>query len=302
MSFFRNRFDTGDLPQFPVTSPLYVEPPASGEYGDLFIDGETVIEDETGTHTISNTGVTISTSEKKYGSSSLEFGSEDYLEITPYATLDLDMSVDWTIDYWVYQTRADSTHMSAHDGSGGNDGFSLRIRGDASNDLRFRWLDGGVLGLITDIDASWAILNSWHHIAAVNSEGTLTFYVDGVSIVSTSSITGNTNGATNVDIGHGYAVSSNQWATDMWFEGYMDNIRFTMGEALWTANFNVQNDYVMKYTSEYTPEYGNLFIDGEMPAIEDESDSNHTVTNNGVTISTSEKKYGASSMYLQHYN
>lgn len=42
--------------------------------GNLFIDGEDIIEDENGTHSVSNNGnVIVSTTQKKFGDSSLNF-------------------------------------------------------------------------------------------------------------------------------------------------------------------------------------------------------------------------------------
>ena len=69
--------------------------------GNLFIDGESVIEDETGNHTITNNnGVTISTAEKKYNNSSLEFDGTNYLSISDHSDFQFSTG-DFTVDFWV---------------------------------------------------------------------------------------------------------------------------------------------------------------------------------------------------------
>jgi hypothetical protein len=70
----------------------------------------------------------------------------------------------------------------------------------------------------------------WQHIAAVRSSGNLTVYVDGVSVISSGASGAIGQGANSARIGR--AVH-----TTHYFDGYIDEFRYSKGVARWTDSF-----------------------------------------------------------------
>ncbi len=94
-------------------------------YGNLFIDGETSIEDESGTHTITNVGgVSISTVTKKHGASSINFNTGGSLTIPDHTDFEFGTGV-FTIDFWINANKSNgdwiffaSTSITCSDAAG----------------------------------------------------------------------------------------------------------------------------------------------------------------------------------------
>jgi hypothetical protein len=74
-------------------------------------------------------------------------------------------------------------------------------------------------------------LNTWQHIALVRASGTITLYVDGVSVMSQSGIGYDSSSNRTLEIGY----SSSQG--NGYFNGRISNFRIVKGTAVYTANF-----------------------------------------------------------------
>ena len=79
------------------------------------------------------------------------------------------------------------------------------------------------------------VANVWYHVALVRNSGTTTLYVDGTSIGSTS--TAYTFSDTTFNSGWCATGTSSQ----VWFNGYISNLRYVKGTAVYTANFTPPN-------------------------------------------------------------
>jgi len=206
-------------------------PGSYGETGNLFIDGQTTIEDENGTHTITANGdAAISTAQYcSYGnsSSSIYFdGNGDYLSI-PYSS-DWDFgSGDFTIDLWVYR-------------DGWGDGTTNAViycpstwyiyLGGTANIF-----EAAAYGLPTFLIQHTDDVpdTTWCHLAFVRYGNVFTLYLNGTSVGSTTK-TGSIDTPGNpVYIGASHAGLN--------MKGYMDNIRIVKGTALWTSNFTLSD-------------------------------------------------------------
>lgn len=73
----------------------------------------------------------------------------------------------------------------------------------------------------------------WHHIAQVRYGNTMTLYIGGVAQTTTANVTGITcaNSPNKVAIGRRGESNSLYW------NGWLDEFRFSKGIARWTANF-----------------------------------------------------------------
>lgn len=81
-----------------------------------------------------------------------------------------------------------------------------------------------------DQPTSGYVVNEWHHVALVRSGGDVTLYLNGTSVASASG-DGDIDTST-LTIG---AVDEND--TSETFIGYIDEVRVTIGSALYTSNF-----------------------------------------------------------------
>ena len=102
-------------------------------------------------------------------------------------------------------------------------------------------------------------LNTWHHIAAVRQNDTLTFYIDGVARGATSSGSGvfSTSDAMWNIGSNGY-----QTANSTSLQGTMSNFRLVVGSAVYTSNFTVPSSKLTAITNTEMLTYqSNHFVD-----------------------------------------
>jgi hypothetical protein len=190
--------------------------------------------------TVGNTQ--ISTTQSKFGGSSMRFdGSGDGILI-PYTSLH-HLSGDFTIEFWVYWNGAAGTHMLINKGGGvgiGYASYEIYIDGTTDN-ARFAGsstntgynLGGesatGNMGIVPT--------NTWTHIALTRSGTAFRGFVNGVQGFSqTSSVIPYDTSPRGLLIGSSYATT---WGStpNGTFNGYIDDLRITKGYARYTSNF-----------------------------------------------------------------
>jgi len=198
------------------------------ETGDLQISSESgSIVDDNGTHTITNTGVTVGSTDPACGTYDMVFdGIAGTDLIIPHST-DFVFGADFTIDFWatpeeiypqeIISKRADST----------SEGVAIAIIGSA-----WHWYAAGVnWGLGNTITP--VVIDTPVHVALLRFGSYWLTYINGVqqsSLFSAGSITD--NGADlSVGLNHvGFGT----------YKGKLDQVRITKGTALWTTtNFNL---------------------------------------------------------------
>ncbi len=176
----------------------------------------------------------ISTTQSKFGGSSMYFdGTGDSLSAPSSVNYQFG-SGNFTIEGWVNfsSVSGEKGIVSYFSNSPSNAGFTLRLStGNSPSGLRFVASTGGGTDII--LQSAWTpSTGTWYHFAVVRNGTTVTAYIDGTSIGSTTmNITVGVPSAPLV-VGTAQTVAS----SDM--NGYIDDLRITKGYARYTANFS----------------------------------------------------------------
>ena len=156
---------------------------------------------------------------------SVKFSHEqDALIVPPSSDFNLG-TADYTIEAWVYpEHEGDSLMIYA---VGDSDSTAKMGKFYYRSTKKFTyWCQSGV-----QITSSGTFdMGSWYHVALVNSSGTQTLYVNGVS-QGTSTYSGFGGDAFLVEVG------KNPSNTGQSFNGYISNLRVQKGKAEYTAAF-----------------------------------------------------------------
>jgi hypothetical protein len=174
----------------------------------------------------------ISTGASKYGGSSMYFnGSTSYLT-KPYSPLFAFGNGNFTVECWVNTTQNAGGNYPSVVGrwSGGNSWDLRHSAGDNSNKPTFAYNDG-TSNFNVASTGSTIYDGLWHHLAAVRNGNTITLYVDGIS-VGTSSFSGTIAAATSTPLTVGSTSGGG-----VYYTGYIDDLRITVGVARYTTNF-----------------------------------------------------------------
>ncbi len=193
-------------------------------------DGSTTFTDESGTpKTQSGAGgnAQIDTAEFKYGSASGLFdGTGDNVYYPDDAVYTLG-TADFTVEAWVkFNSLSGNQVLIAHQGSlAANRAWQWFF--NAANQARFD-MNNSIA-----VTFAWARTTGvWYHVALCRSGTNLRFFVDGVQTGSTYNIA-----ATSIiDPSASLSIGSNSSPAN-YFNGWVDELRFTVGVARYTSNF-----------------------------------------------------------------
>lgn len=136
---------------------------------------------------------------------------------------------DYTVEGWFYATAYPAVNASlVGDFQTGTSSFEVFI--DSSGFLVARAsVTGSGDGSIFFVGPSGSSLNAWHHFAVVRSGTTVKVYLDGVAGTPVTD-------SRSYHIGTVVNIGRN--GDGVWFlDGYLDEIRVTIGVARYTANF-----------------------------------------------------------------
>jgi hypothetical protein len=235
----------------------------------LMLTGDDFIDWSNQHNAVTNNGSTpLSSSIKKYNSSSYDFSSTGrYLSMPTSSNFEL-LSNNFTIELWAYRTGNGTGDRFIID-KGNSQSFLLRWQ--AANSLQFYISSTNVL----DYPNFAFTLATWYHIAVVRNGNLFTLYINGVSVTTGNSATSVLTTATNL------AVCANSGSGGENFQGYLTDIRITKGIARYTANFTPPTAALPSYK------------------IQDRTQNNLTLTPYGnVQLSTDVFKNGAGSMFF----
>lgn len=193
----------------------------------LMLDGESLNDSSQNGFTITNSNVTVSSAQYKYGNSSLYFnGTTSYLSLNGESAFSFGTG-DFTIETWyypsdtntedtIYDTRPLNTNSSSY--------FTLRRKSDGSLSLLVNGID-----LIT----GGTTTSSWQHVALCRSSGTTRLFLNGTQVGSSTFSLSYAITAGRPFIGaESYTPSNNTFT----LTGYLDDFRVTKA-ARYTANF-----------------------------------------------------------------
>jgi hypothetical protein len=186
------------------------------------------IFDSAGKNVLESVGnVQIDTAVTKFGTGSIEFdGSGDYLVVPDNAALNFGTG-DFTAEFWVYfNSVADVTFV----GKGLSGAYAWLLQYNSGN-LRFYSGDNGSLSSF--YTRSWSpSTDTWYHVAFTRESSTLRFFVDGIQLGGTDTVTQDLTSTANVNIGRNEDAGGIQY-----LNGYLDDLRITKGVARYTENF-----------------------------------------------------------------
>jgi hypothetical protein len=182
----------------------------------------------------------LSTSIKKFGTSSMYFNGTSSYMVKPMAPLYQFGSGDWTVEFWIYYATAPSAQTwlmgAGPNGSGGvTRGWGIRLHDGTSGGLTFQYQSSNW----TNNFGSLPSAAQWHHVAFSRSGTSIRCFVDGTQLGTTWTIstTTFTDAATTDYFGiGGYDNSNNGLPGRYWFSGYLDELRITR-YARYTSNF-----------------------------------------------------------------
>jgi hypothetical protein len=188
-------------------------------HGDGANGSTTIVDNSPSPKTVTAVGdAQISTAQSKFGGASIAFdGNGDYLSIPD--NNDWDISGDYTVEFWARMPSQSTVNYALGY-------FGTTAVNGASGFALGHYLGTILLSLNGSITQSSAVLltNTWQYIALVISGASAKVYVDGVSVISTTSVT--TTTSTSFIVGNYGNLDSNRY-----FNGYIDDLRITKGVA-----------------------------------------------------------------------
>lgn len=186
----------------------------------LLLHGEDLTDGSIYGHTVTNSGVTASSAQSKFGGKSLYFNGSSRLVI-PYNSMFDFGTGDFTVDMWVNPAPSSADNCFIGSSKAGAFFFGRRY-GNST-------IGVGRVGIAWDNQITSTLqVNTWNHLAVVRSQGTLMVFVNGALIGSA----GNTNSYSFLNA----QMVIGAEGTGSYFEGYIDEFRIS-NIARWTENF-----------------------------------------------------------------
>jgi len=205
-------------------------------------------------------------------------GSGDYLTV-PAGAAFAPGTGDFTIEAWIYPTAGVDRYIWTQTVSGAN--YFVFAHSSTTAYLTATASGGGVpiFGPANSLN-----LNSWNHVAAVRSSGTVTVYVNGAAGTGTTNTT-NLSDTTRVPTIGTYTHSTSASP----FTGYMSSLRYVNGTAIIPPSGGP--------TAPLTAVSGTSFLCNFTNAgIFDNTGKNNLETVGNAQVDTTTKKYGTGSL------
>lgn len=197
----------------------------------LLIPGTTDFLDATGS-TFTNTNVSLSNNNPRFGPNSLFFNNTNNSLVSVYNTSYNLANNDFTVECFIKPQNINTRMTIMTNRNGGTSGWLFAINASLNGRIGFAFV-GGISGLNSD---SVLIANEWQHIAATNKDNVLRLFHNGL-LVSQGPANYSPNATMPIQIGRTLYDSGNYYP----YSGFMEQIRITKGIARYTGNFSVPN-------------------------------------------------------------
>jgi len=195
---------------------------------------------------------------------------------------------DWTVEAWIYLTVSGGTPFvfdTLPSGSGATTGLRLRL--NSSNQAQLWQYASAVLTSSTAV-----AINGWTHVAFVRNTITTTVYINGTASGTYTDLGNYTCGTNRPMIGSDGYDSGNSSS----FTGYITNLRFVKGTAVYTSSFTPPTAPLTAITNT------SLLTNMVNAGIPDLAMMNNLQTVGNAQVSTSVKKYGTGSLSFNGTN
>ena len=202
-------------------------------------------------------------------------GSGDYLTIADNVALQLG-SGDFCIEWWMYPTAAGSNPIMWGEGSGGGGNYfniHYNISGNGKIQVFIDALSGSYV-----MESGVLSANAWTHVAVTRSGSTFRLFINGTQAATYSNAGSVNSGPLN--------IGSNSYA------GYISDSRTVKGSAVYTSNFTPPTAPLTAITNT------SLLLNFTNAGIIDNTAKNDLQTVGNAQISTTQSKFGGSSMYF----
>ena len=212
-------------------------------------------------------------------------GNGDYVTIPLSTQFQIGSNVDFTVETWVYLSVLNTTYAFMVDFSDGTNVLQLRI-GDSGFSYNVQAVFGNGASLASVYEnASYnrnSLLGTWTHIALCRSGTTTKLFFNGVEIVSKT-------GVGTITLGTPVNARLSRPNPEP-FNGYLSNVRFVVGSALYTANFSPS-------TIPLTSVSGTRLLTAQSATIVDNSPNAFTLTPVGDTATNTFNPYAYSYVF-----
>ena len=232
-------FNAPDIRQFKLTGSTV---------GDVYFPQTSLLlpfdgsNGATSTSDLSNRNATVtfagtaqlSTGQSKFGGSSLLLdGNSDYLTISDTYWNTAINSGNWTVEFWVrFAALGSNEELIGNRGDvGGDSSNGWALRKTTSNNIILYWYEGGQFNYLNHAQGTQTALSAdtWYHIAVTRSGNTWKLFLNGTAEDTV------TDSGTIVT-GTGNRLFIGNFGTN-YLNGYMDDLRITVGQARYTSNF-----------------------------------------------------------------
>ena len=209
-------------------------------------------------------------------------GTGDYLSVTSNAVLNLG-SNNFTIEAWYYAAGGSTEYIVSKGTTGGtNSEFYLGV--NSARYVQFAYSVTGSSNTVISTSPNAITANAWNHIAVTRSGSTYYVFING-AVAATGSITATIRAATGaMQIG---ALNSGSLIT-----GYLSDLRIVNGTAVYTAAFTPPTSALTAITNTA------FLLSATNAGIYDATAKNICETLGNAQISTTQSKFGGSSMYF----
>ena len=193
----------------------------------------------------------LDTAQKKFGTASAMFDNSttDYITFPDIAAYDLGNG-DFTIEYWIrFRSIPTSGVQQEWLGQWDNDGLGgkswLLGLWNNSGTYKLRWLHSfnGTTTLVDDITWTTPAIDTWYHIAHCRNGADMRYFIDGTQLGSTFDMSTSTlHAAAEPLLLGGIKSGALPPLSALDFDGWLDEVRITVGVARYTANFTAPTE------------------------------------------------------------
>jgi hypothetical protein len=222
-------------------------------------------------------------------------GSTDYLTLADSSNWAFGTG-NFTIECWFYTSSATVTYgkrlVNHYVYQGGLDyGWLLSVQKTSTFNLSFQGFTSGTK--YTNLDSNTAITaNQWNHIAVSRSGSVISLFLNGSRVSTQSGFSWNDSNSIPAGLGIGAQPDT---PASTYADGYVSNVRVVKGTAVYDPTLTSFTPPTSPVTAIANTQ---LLLNGTNAGIYDQTAKNDLVTVGSAQISTTQAKFGGSSMYF----